>query len=401
MNRRNMMKTAVGAGTAALIAPMMNFASFQLFASTSTKYSDRAVGLVQRSTVIDMLNPLSLYAVLAGFMGEKAPTWFTDPELFTEKDWERFKTSGFNVLHIAVGTGGPDAYAETLAFLASWNGFIARHSDWFLRVDSPERLAAVKKSGKLGIILGLQNSEHFRKPDDVDYFYSIGQRVSQLTYNARNLIGTGSTERNDSGISDFGVSLVERMNKVGMAVDVSHCGDMTSLDACAVSKAPVLITHSDCRALCPHPRCKPDEVIKKVAATGGVMGITGVRPFVKNSEPTTGEDLLNEYDHVAKLVGVEHVGTGSDIDLDGYDALPEPIRKKLHASYKASYGFREKDDIDGFNHPQRTYDLAEGLIRRGYSDKDIEGILGGNFQRVLTQIWKVRVAEKPLQGKAG
>ncbi|HEU5402147.1 MAG TPA: membrane dipeptidase [Terriglobales bacterium] len=393
MDRRSMLKTTVGAGVATLAAPLMNYGSFQLFAESDTKYSTRAIDLVQRSTVVDMLNPLSLYSVMAFFTGEKKPTWFTDPESFQETDWERFKTSGFSVLHIAVGTGGPDAYEDTLRFLALWNGFIAHHSDWLMRVDSPARLAEVKKSGKLGIILGIQNSEHFRNPDDVNFFYSIGQRVSQLTYNNRNLIGTGSTERNDSAISDFGVAIVERMNKLGMAVDVSHCGDMTSLDACTVSKAPVLITHSNCRALCPHPRCKPDDVIRKVASTGGVMGITGVRPFVKNSEPTTAEDVLNHYDHVAKLVGVEHVGIGSDIDLDGYDHLPEPMKKKLHAGYKASYGFRAKDDIEGFDHPKRTYDLVDGLIRRGYSDSHIQGILGGNFNRVLTQIWGMRTME--------
>jgi membrane dipeptidase len=397
MNRRTMLKTTAGAAAATAVAPMMNFGSFQLFADAPTKYSQRAVELVGRSTVVDMLNPMSLYAVLAELMTPKSPTWFSDPELFTEKDWQRIKSSGFSVLHIAVGTGGPEAYDETLRFLASWNGFIAHHSQWFERVDSPERLASVKQSGKLGIMLGLQNSEHFRNPDDVDYFYSIGQRVSQLTYNARNLIGTGSTERTDSAISDFGVAIVERMNKVGMAVDVSHCGDMTSADACTVSKSPVLITHSNCRALCPHPRCKPDDVLKKVAATGGVIGITGVRMFVKASEPTTVDDVLNHYDHVAKLVGVEHLGTGSDIGLDGYDALPEPIRKKLHAGYKASYAFRQKDDIEGLDHPQRTYDLTEGLIRRGYSDGDIEGILGGNFKRVLTQIWNMKAPEPKVE----
>jgi len=397
MNRRTLLKSTAGAGIAALAAPMMNFGSFQISAAVPTKYSTRAVDLVQRSLVMDMLNPFSLYASLADLMGEHTPNWFADPSLFTAKDWQRYKDSGLTVLHIGVGTGGPDAYDDTLRFLASWNGFIAHNSEYLMRIDSPERLDAVKKSGKMGIILGLQNSEHFRRPDDVDYFYSIGQRISQLTYNARTLIGTGSTERNDSALSDFGVAIVERMNKVGMAVDVSHCGDMTSLDACTVSKAPVVITHADCRALCPHPRCKPDDVIKKVAATGGVMGITGVRPFVKNSEPTTAEDVLNHYDHVAKLVGVEHLGTGSDIDLDGYDALPAPMRKKLHAGYKASYGFRAKDDIEGFDHPQRTYDLAEGLIRRGYSDKDIEGVLGGNFKRVLTQIWSMRAPTPPVQ----
>jgi membrane dipeptidase len=129
-----------------------------------------------------------------------------------------------------------------------------------------------------------------------------------------------------------------------------------------------------------------------MAATGGVMGITGVRMFVSAKEPTTVEDVLNHYDHVAKLAGVEHVGVGSDIGIDGYDALSEPIRKALHAGYKASYGFREKDDIEGLDHSQRTFDLTEGLIRRGYSDAQIEGILGGNFKRVLGQIWSARMA---------
>jgi len=271
--------------------------------------------------------------------------------------------------------------------LAQWNGLIALYSDTFLRVDSPERLGEAKRSRKIGIILGIQNSNHFRTVEDVDYFYGLGQRVSQLTYNARSLIGSGSTERNDSGLSDYGVSVVERMNKLGMAVDVSHCGDTTTLDACGVSKQPVLITHSDCRALNPHPRCKTDEAIRKIAASGGVMGVTGVRPFVTAKEPTTIENLLDHYDHVAKLVGVEHLGIGSDIGLDGDDALPEPVRKELYSQYKASYGFREKQDIEGADHPKRTYDLAEGLIRGGYSDANIELILGGNFQRVLTQVW--------------
>jgi membrane dipeptidase len=206
------------------------------------------------------------------------------------------------------------------------------------------------------------------------------------------MIGNGSTERTDGGLSDFGVAVVDRMNKVGMAVDVSHSGDHTTLDACSVSKQPVLFTHSNCRALNDHPRCKTDEAIKKMAATGGVMGITGVRMFVTAKEPTTIEDALNHYDHVAKLVGVEHLGVGSDIGLDGYDALPEPIRKRLHAGYKSVYAFRDKDDIEGLDHPKRMFDLTEGLIRRGYSDQNIEAILGGNFRRVLKQIWSARQA---------
>ena len=117
------------------------------------------------------------------------------------------------------------------------------------------------------------------------------------------------------------------------------------------------------------------------------MGITGVRNFVSAREPTTIEDLLNHYDHVTKLVGVEHVGVDSDIDLDGYGALPEDCKKWLRGLYKSSYAFRDKMDIDGANHYKRMFDITDGLVRRGSSDPDIELILGGNFRRVLGQIW--------------
>ncbi len=119
------------------------------------------------------------------------------------------------------------------------------------------------------------------------------------------------------------------------------------------------------------------------------MGITGVRMFVKVDEPTTIEDALNHFDHVAKLASVEHLGVGSDIDLYGYDAMPPELNKQLRASYKGSYGFRAKIDIENLNHPKRMFDLTEGLIRRKYNDRDIEGILGGNFARVLAQVWSV------------
>ncbi|HEX8765661.1 MAG TPA: membrane dipeptidase [Candidatus Acidoferrum sp.] len=380
MNRRNFLKSAASISAAG--AAMIHRGRYLLFAG-GPEYSSRAVELVQRSTVIDMLAPLWISP-------GKTQKMLGNPENFKAEEFAPYKNSGINVFHIAIGTGGPDAYLETLQFLSGYNSLIARHDEWFERVDTPERLDGIKASGKVGIILGIQNSEHFRKVDDVDYFYGLGQRVSQLTYNARTLIGNGSTERRDEGLSDFGVSIVERMNKLGMAVDVSHCGDKTTLDAFEVSKKPVLITHSNCRVLNPnHPRCKTDEAIKAMAAKGGVMGITEVRMFVSPKEPTGVDAMLDHYDYVAKLVGVEHVGVGSDIDLLGYDAMPAEEYKQLKAGYKSTYAFRDKIDLDGYNFAKRPFDLAEGLIRRKYSDANIEAVLGGNFRRVLKEIWTV------------
>jgi len=378
-----MLKAATGAAFATLAAPMINRGRYRLFASSLKEYSARAIELMSRATVIDMLGPLTLNF-------PKQAKWFANPESFTASDLQPFKDSGINVFHIGVGMGGPDAYLAVLRFFATWNGFIASQGDYFMRIDSAGDLERVKRSGKIGVLLGLQNSEQFRTPADVNFFHELGQRVSQLTYNARNMIGNGSTERRDEGISDFGASIIERMNTVGMAIDVSHCGDRTTLDAFELSKKPVLITHSNCRALVSgHPRCKTDEAIKKMGAAGSVMGITGVRMFVKVDEPTTIEHVLDHFDHVAKLVGPEHLGVGSDMDLYGYDAMPPELNRQLRAGYKGSYGFREKIDVEGIDHPKRMFDLTEGLIRRKYSDQNIEGILGGNFKRVLSQIWSV------------
>ena len=383
LTRRGILKASFAASVAIIATPMVNFGRFQVFANVATEYSTRAIDLVRQSTVVDMLSLLTLDF-------NKQGRWMADPESFTAADIQPFKDSGINIIHPAIGIGGQTSYTDALQFFGSWNGFIADRDEYFMRIDSAGDIDRVKKSGKLGVILGLQNSDQFRTVNDVDFFRGLGQRVSQLTYNSRNLIGNGSTERRDEGISDFGVSIIERMNKVGMAVDVSHCGDRTTLDAFEISKKPVLITHSNCRTLAGgHPRDKTDEAIKRVGQAGSVMGITGVRMFVKATEPTTIEDALDHFDHVRKLIGAQHLGVGSDIDLYGYDSMPPELNKKLRANYKGSYGFREKIDIEGLNRPQRMFDLTEGLIRRKYSDGDIQGILGGNFARVLKQIWSV------------
>jgi len=305
--------------------------------------------------------------------------WQQAPETFAKRDFYKLKESGITAFHPAVCYLGLTAYVESLRDLQRWRRLIAAQPSYFTLISGQADLAQAKASGKIGILLGQQNSEHFRTIDDVDHFHALGQRVSLLCYGT-NRLGGGCNDSHDPGLSEFGAQVIAHMNRVGMAIDVAHCGDRTTLDAFSVSRRPVLITHSNCRALVPaRTRCKTDEAIRKMAATGGVMGISMIRGFVSASGPSNVESVLDHIDRVVRLAGVEHVGVGSDVDLEGRSRLSPAMLRREH--------ILGNTDLDGLNYPKKVFDLTEGLVRRGYSDRDIALILGGNFQRALSQIW--------------
>lgn len=375
LSRRSLIKTAVAGG--ALAFPMINRGMFQVHAAVPKPYSRRTVDLIQSSIVIDMLGPLSL-----DLRPETVATKLTDAQTAD------FRRSGITAFHNSFGIGGREAYSEVLEFLAGWGAFVSHNDHLFTLVRDSSDIERAKSQHRAAVIMGVQDSDHFRTPKDVAEFYRLGQRCSQLTYNSQNRIGSGCTERVDGGLSDFGVAIVKAMNSAGMLVDTSHCGDRTTLDAIEASAVAIAITHGNCRALNNHPRTKTDEAIKALGAKGGVMGITGVRNFVTAAEPTTIANVVDHIEHVAKLIGIEHVGIGTDSDLYGYDKMAPDQYKMLKASYKGSYGFRDKIDIEGFSGPTKMYNLVDELVRRRYSDADIRGVLGGNFRRLLGATWK-------------
>jgi membrane dipeptidase len=375
---------------AAVGAPSILKGRYAVLPGVPQEYSARAVRLVAESTVVDLLCQFRF-----GDYRDGDPTkdrlWLTTPSAFTEEDWALYRESGVDAL--ALGHSARD-YEDGLRFFARWNGFIASHGHRFTRIDSVDDFQRTREAGRVGILLTFQNSEHFRGPDDVEEFYNLGQRLSQLTYNYQNLIGAGFLEHNDGGLTVFGQRIVARMNDVGMAVDVSHCGDRTTLDAIAASTKPVVFSHATARALLPgHMRCKTDEAIRAMAASGGVMGINFIRFMVRLEEPVTVEHVLDHFDHVARLVGVEHVGIGSDLDIPGNASpLPPPDRPPRYDApnfdrYRMHMNENGRESIAGLDHARRVYDVAEGLIKRGYSDADISLMLGGNATRVLSEIW--------------
>ena len=368
-DRRQFLRTLALGALGTLGAPMILKGRCRLMAAPAAApidISTRALDLVLGSTVIDMLGLLTLD-------WQKLFRWHRDPSAFVEADFRKLQASGIHVFHPAVEPSEPEAHGAALRWLGDWRRLLHGHGCFFTRIESVSDLLVVPKQKRIGVLMGFQNSSHFRTVADVEAFYGLGQRVSQLTYNARNRLGYGCLEKTDRGLTPFGADIVGAMNRTGMTIDVSHCGERTSLEAIAASRRPVLVTHSNCRALVHHARCKSDQVIRLLAAGGGVMGITMVRAFVSFRPAPTIEDLLDHFDHIAKLVGPEHVGIGSDVDVEAAD----PRTGRTRAEY----------DIRGLHPATRVFQLAEGLLRRGYSERDTELVLGGNFLRVLTETW--------------
>jgi membrane dipeptidase len=368
VNRRQFLRTSLLAGAGVAVAQMLSRGRFNLFADpVSDGISARAIDLVGRSMVIDMLGLLTLdWPKLYG--------WQREPATFTQADYLKLLHTGVRVFHPAVEPNADDPYEAALRWTIGWNRFLGAHPEYLVRVDGAADFQRARDERKIGILVGFQNADHFRTAADVATFHKVGQRVSQLTYNERNRLGCGCKAVQDAGLTAYGAEIVDAMNRVGMAVDISHTAERTSLDAIRASRRPVLITHSNCKALVAHPRCKSDAVIRAMAERGGVMGITVIPAFVKAGQPARIGHVLDHFDHVAKVAGIEHVGLGSDADVDAIDPRTNRIRPRYN--------------VLGLQHARRVFELTEGLIRRGYTNQHIELVLGGNFQRALGAIWE-------------
>jgi membrane dipeptidase len=269
--------------------------------------------------------------------------------------------------------------------------FIASHSDKLLWVKSAADIRRAKAEGKNGMMFNAQNCPTDGKLENLDLFYKLGIRQMQLTYNERNLLGDGSTERTNTGLSDLGIAVVERMNELGILVDTSHSGWATCADAIKYSRKTPIFSHSECYALSQHPRNKPDELIKALADKGGVMGLTSVGPMITNDPiPSTLDRLLDHFDHVVKLVGVDHVAFGTDSLVRGWTTDPALKETTLgrygEPLYKSSYRFRYPMGTEGFNDQHKLKYATAGLLRRGYKPDDIRKILGGNWLRVIADV---------------
>ena len=275
--------------------------------------------------------------------------------------------------------------------------FSMRHlgSD-MIQVRSAEEIREVKKLDRHGIILGFQNTLPLEyNLESLETFHALGVRIVQLTYQKRNLVGDGCGEKNDAGLSEFGIRVIEEMNRLKMLIDLSHCGYRTTMEAIELSKTPVAFTHANARALNDCIRCKSDEQIHALSEKGGVIGITALSKLIKAKGKTEGsklDDFLDHVDYVIDLVGVEHVGLGLDIfELRSKEDFEENLAGRLYLKYP-ELGMGEELDIygkyfcDGLKDMSESLNVTRGLVSRGYSDEEILKVLGENFVRLFEDV---------------
>ena len=246
-------------------------------------------------------------------------------------------------------------------------------------VASAAQIESAKQQGKLGFLPTLEHLAIGSNIEYVDVFHGMGVRMAGLTYNRKNFIGDGMNERNDGGLSEFGVEVVGRMNKLGMAIDVSHASFRTAMDAIHFSQAPVAFSHNASYTLWPSYRTRKDEELSACAAKGGIIAITAVPNSLSADPEQDIECVLDHYDYVVELVGVDHVGIGTDTTIGDHVAFHRVMLGRDPTQLPAPY-------LNGLESPADGKNIIRGLITRGYSDADIKKLAGGNALAFLRRV---------------
>ncbi|MEZ0064645.1 membrane dipeptidase [Streptacidiphilus sp. MAP12-20] len=311
------------------------------------------------------------------------------------------KASGLTAVNITLGytLGDLPPYEHTLRELDVWDGIIAAQPDELVKVLAASDIRRAHDEGRVGVIYGFQNGvavgeDPARIGERVGLFAERGVRVVQLTYNQANHLGDGSMAPENRGLSGFGREVVAALNEHRLMVDLSHSGERTCLEAARISRQPVSINHTGCRALADLPRNKTDEELRLVAERGGFVGIYFM-PFLTLSGHARAADVVEHIVHAVDVCGEDAVGIGTDgpvtaiDDLDAYRArLAEHVAERARAGVGAA---GERADTLPFVIDLRGVDQFRELIRllerRGFTEQRIAKIMGGNFIDYAERIW--------------
>ncbi len=307
-------------------------------------------------------------------------SWFFDPLVL-----QKLRQGGVTAVNATVAAW--HSPADTLMMLGNVFQLFRQHSDIITQIFSVSDIAEAKHQQKTGIILGFQDTAPLGGSSQLLAVYQqIGVRIIQLTYNFKNDVGCGCMESTDTGLTDFGKSVVAEMNRLGMLVDLSHCGYKTTLDAIYASAKPIAITHANPKSLCNVPRNKTDEELKAAAERGGVIGLV-VFPLMLTGQVTADiEDYFRAIDTMVNLVGIDHTALGPDfmeqmpqeIAMQALDGLPPEIRSSFIAM----------PFTKGFSTVAEFAKVTEVLLQHGYTLEDVQKIMGRNWLKLYETVWK-------------
>lgn len=374
----------------------------------------RAERIHREAIVVDGHNDILLWVKKSGFdmgmnggePGDRSPIFYTVPPLKwlpnkptgeavrTNSDLARFKKGGLDAQFFAIyescKTPSNIAKKEALGRIRSLRDHEKRYSDQMEIATTADDVRRIKSHGKLAALMGIEGGHIIDNDlENLSMFYNLGVRYMTLTHACSlSWADSATDEPAANGLSEFGKSVVREMNRLGMIVDISHVSDKAFWDAMSVSKAPVIASHSNARALCDHPRNMTDEMIRAVKEKNGLIGVTFLQGYVDPERKNVYKSALNWYwfwnpkqpgtplsklvdhiDHIVKIAGIDHVGIGSD-----FDGAPFFLD-----------GLKNVDDF-----PNLTF----LLLKRGYSEEDIKKILGGNFLRVMKDVQKAALRIK-------
>ena len=333
----------------------------------------------------DALNPWGISEEAAA-LHRDALVWddhggfaYTSADRLEELD--RWRAAGIDYLSINAGFDVMP-WEKTLEGTSRYRHWIRTHPEHYVQVETVADIHRARAQGKLALTFDLEGMNCLNGDIGmVDLYYRMGVRHMLFAYNRNNAAGGGCHDGN-VGLTAFGREVIGEMNRVGMVVDCSHCSHRTSMEAMELSQAPVIYSHANARALWDHERNIRDDQIRACAATGGVVGVTGVGRFLGPDGPTVAH-LVEHIDYMVELIGPEHVGFGMDSVL---------LRNKPEAPFTRNRDYwpasQYPDGGLGYVGPEQVPHLTQALMDRGYGEADIRAILGGNFLRIAGQVWK-------------
>ncbi|HTR27059.1 MAG TPA: membrane dipeptidase [Terriglobales bacterium] len=299
--------------------------------------------------------------------------------------------SGITAINFTISQPG---FEDTIGNLGLLQDLVDEHRDAFLIVRRHSDIARAKAEKKIGIMPGFQYTALLEENvERITTFRQLGVRIMQLTYNNRSIFGDGCLEPGNAGLSKAGIAAVEKMNEIGVAVDLSHSGYRTTSEGIAQSAKPVLISHSGCAAVYAHPRSKPDEILKALADRGGYFGVYLMPYVVASPTVPTRDHVLDHVVHAINVCGADHVGIGSDgtiqktvLTAEQKKNFDDDIarRKKLGIGAPGEDRYPYVPDLNGPDHMEV---IASELAKRGQPAATIEKVLGANLARVIGEVW--------------